>query len=90
MKVYIAAIVVVVALISVALATNLSSSNIQNCSINSPQQTTISQLSDNVVTVDKASDSLIGTSEVSFGVVAQEIITTALLVIGSIAVLKKK
>jgi hypothetical protein len=94
MKACIAAIVIVIALISAALATNLTSDNIQNCGINSSQQTNVSPPSNVVALGDEPSaslsGSLLGTTDVSFGFVAQEVITTAFLLIGSIAVLKKK
>lgn len=92
MKALIAIIVVVFALISAALAITPGSSYIQNYNNNFSKQIHVNQ-SDvtplNEGPLSFLSDSLIGTTNVSFNIVVQEAITTALLVIGSIAVLKK-
>jgi predicted small integral membrane protein len=91
MKAYVIAILVVIALISVALTT--VSGHIQKQNNNFSEQTCINQPDITPVdtaTLPSSSDSMIGTTYVSFGVVAREVITTALLFIGSIVVLKKK
>jgi hypothetical protein len=84
MKAYVIAILVGIALISVALTT--VSGHIQNYNNNSSEQIYSNQ--PDITLLDAAP--LPTTATVSFGVVVQEVITTALLVIGSIVVLRKK
>ncbi len=84
MKAYVIAILVGIVLISVTLAT--VSGHIQNFNNNSSEQISINQ--PDITPLDMAP--LPAAATVSFGVVVQEIITTALLVIGSIVVLRKK
>jgi hypothetical protein len=92
MKAYIAAVLVAIALISAALATTLGPSHIQNHNNNVSQQTHIER--PDAVLLDAASvlssGMAVGTINVSLGTVIQEAIATALLAIGSIAVLRKK
>ena len=91
MKAYIIAALVGIALISVvsvALAANLGSGQIQNYNNNPSQQTHINR--PDVILWDEASGLPMGTTDVSFGIVVREVIITALLAIGSITVLKKK
>ena len=93
MKAYIAAILVVIALISAALATNPGSGHIQNYNNNFSGQTHINR--PDVIPLDEASmlsspGLAMGTINVSLGTVIQEAIATVLLAIGSFAVLKRK
>lgn len=88
MKAYVIAIFGGIVLISVALAT--VSGNIQNCNNNSSEQICINQPDIAPSDIVPLQASSMGTTYVSFGIMAQEVITTALLVIGSIIVLRKK
>jgi predicted small integral membrane protein len=92
MKALIVIILVVFAPFLVALTVNPGLEHIQNSSrVESVQVSHISR-PDVAASADEAlsaSGEIVGTAYGSFGVVIQEAITTVLLVIGSIAVLKK-
>jgi hypothetical protein len=96
MKAYVVAIlvgVVLISVVSVALATNLGPSHVQNNTKNISQPTHINR--HNVAPLDVAFmpsslDLPMGVADVTLGTVIQEAIVTALLAIGSIAVLRKK
>jgi hypothetical protein len=92
MKAYIAIILVVFAPFLVALTANPGHIQNNKCAESVPVSHV--SLPDAVALDDESlassSGSLIGTTDVSFNIVVQEVITTALLLVGSIAVLKKK
>jgi hypothetical protein len=94
MKAYIAIILVVFAPFLVALTANPGLKHIQNSSHVESVPVSHVSLPDAVALDDESlassSGSLIGTTDVSFNIVVQEVLTTALLLVGSIAVLKKK
>jgi hypothetical protein len=92
MKAYIAIILVVFAPFFVALTANpvhiQNSGCVESVPVSHVSQPDVVASGDEPVV--SLSGSLIGPSDVSFSFVAQEVITTALLLVGSIAVLKKK
>ena len=92
MKAYIAIILVVFAPFLVALTANPGHIQNSDC-VKSVPVSHVSQpdaVSWDDELLASSSDSLIGTTDASLNVVIQEIVTTALLLVGSIAVLKKK